>query len=397
MKKTKLLLSLSLMCLSIAVLCFGVFSALSVSYSISGTINYEITDVFAKINTKVFKVAGVQDSSTMQTNVDTLATTKLDDIAGTTYIDSGIEIAEYDSESTSDDGTRQNVKITLDSTYMTYYVVINVANQASEAINAQLTDNTTYTNLNTANKLIQNGIAKDETKNLVVAFSVADKTTNVSVAIDYSVEVSYTKYFRYGVVLTDDTNMQFYMNLGTYNGEPIRWNMVSADGTTKYDSTNYATNKTDSSFISSLKGKAIFVQNRYTEKSKFNDSTSNGNTYNGSVIQTYLKGLETFGSANAYGITTDPGCIASYTTNEGGAVEGDKFWLLSRSQAETFFADDASRRYYDANGQNPGAWWLRSPNPDYSNQAYSIRYYGTVYWYSGVGEYNAVRAAFQLA
>lgn len=192
MKKIKLFLSLSMLCLSIAVLCFGVFAATSVTYTISGTISYDITDVFAKINTKVFKVAGVQDVTTMQTNVDTLATMTLTSIANGTYIDSGIGIDEYDTENGGNESRTLNV--TMDNTYMTYYVVVNIENLATKKINAQLTDTTTYTNLNTASKLIKNNIAKGETKNLVVAFSIADKTKSTNVSVNYSVEVGYTKY-----------------------------------------------------------------------------------------------------------------------------------------------------------------------------------------------------------
>ncbi len=222
MKKTKLLLSFTMMCLSIAVLCFGVFSAISVSYTVSGTISYEITDVFAKLNAKVFKVAGQTSSTDMQTNVDTLATIALDSIESTTYIDSGITIAEYDTTSSTDDGKRENISITLDSEYMTYYVVINVKNLADKEIGAKLTDSTTYTNLNTAQKLIQNSIEKNTTRNLVVAFSIKDKTTSTNVNINYSVAVSYDAY---------GNNISFTINNITYTcKEGTTWGEFVAGG-----------------------------------------------------------------------------------------------------------------------------------------------------------------------
>ncbi len=200
MKKSKLILSLAMMCLSIAVLCFGVLAATSVSYSISGSISYDITDVFANINTKVFKVAGQTTSTNMQTNVDALATTALSSIDSTsttsdstvTYIDTKQSIEVYNTE--SEETTTRSFDITLDSTYMTYYIVINIENLADKAVNALLTDSTTYTNLNTATKLTQSGIAKGDTKNLVVAFSIADSTTSTTVTMSYSVAVSYTSF-----------------------------------------------------------------------------------------------------------------------------------------------------------------------------------------------------------
>lgn len=54
MKKSKLILSLAMMCLSIAVLCFGVLAAQSVNYTISGTISYEVNDAFVEMKTSVW-------------------------------------------------------------------------------------------------------------------------------------------------------------------------------------------------------------------------------------------------------------------------------------------------------------------------------------------------------
>ena len=54
MRKSKLLLSLAMMCLSVAVLCFGVLAAQSVNYTISGTISYEVNDAFVEMKTSVW-------------------------------------------------------------------------------------------------------------------------------------------------------------------------------------------------------------------------------------------------------------------------------------------------------------------------------------------------------
>ncbi len=198
MKKLKLLLSFAMMCLSIVVLCFGVLASTNVTYSISGTISYDITDVFAKINTKVFKVAGQTTKSDMQTNINTLATTALSSIAGTqttsnaslTYEATDISIAECDS--VTNDSKECELNISIDSTYMTYYIVINIQNLADKAISATLTDSTLYTNLNTTSILTQEDIAKGEIRNIIVAFSLADKKQGISkIDISYSMEVGY--------------------------------------------------------------------------------------------------------------------------------------------------------------------------------------------------------------
>ena len=53
-KRLKLLTSLSTFCLAIAVLCFGVFAAIKVTYTISGSISYDVNDAYVKINTTVY-------------------------------------------------------------------------------------------------------------------------------------------------------------------------------------------------------------------------------------------------------------------------------------------------------------------------------------------------------
>lgn len=166
MKKSRLFLSFAMFCLSIAVLCFGVFAATSVDYTISGNISYTITDVFAKINTSIYKVEGQTSADTLATNVTTLSQTALADITNdtaTTYeLHSSLD--EFNSTSTTDNGKRENISLTLDSTYMTYYIVINIENLADVTINATLTDSTTYTNLVTASNLTQSKIAQNEKK-----------------------------------------------------------------------------------------------------------------------------------------------------------------------------------------------------------------------------------------
>lgn len=124
------------------------------------------------------------------------------------------------------------------------------------------------------------------------------------------------------------------------------------------------------------------------------------NTYSTSTVRSYLKGLETYGSSNAYGITSDPGYIASYTdTNEtNGTVDGDKFWLLSETQANTFFADNESRVFYndDASGVD---WTLRTPGAFDTTNARAVGIEGSVVWFRAcdLASSFAVRAAFQLA
>ena len=67
-KRIKLFTSLASLCLSLAVLCFGVYAAISVTYKVGGTVSYTLQDVFVEVQTKVYR-----STLTTQTNAETLA------------------------------------------------------------------------------------------------------------------------------------------------------------------------------------------------------------------------------------------------------------------------------------------------------------------------------------
>ena len=85
MKKFKLTMSVATMCLALAVLCFGVFSATQVTYTIGGSISYEVNDVFADVKTRVY-ASSFKDKSTLSTKVSTLAESgDVSDLTDTAY------------------------------------------------------------------------------------------------------------------------------------------------------------------------------------------------------------------------------------------------------------------------------------------------------------------------
>ena len=85
-KKLKLLVSLSTFCLAIAVLCFGVFAAIKVTYSVSGTISYEVNDAYVEMDTVVYAGTSAVKSNGVVENIKTL-------LSGST---SGLE--DYETE-----------------------------------------------------------------------------------------------------------------------------------------------------------------------------------------------------------------------------------------------------------------------------------------------------------
>ena len=87
------------MCLCLAVLCFGVFSATSVSYNIGGSISYEVNDAFVKINTKVYKNSNQYNQGDLEILAEELADGTTTVAKESFILDTTINIGEYDSTS----------------------------------------------------------------------------------------------------------------------------------------------------------------------------------------------------------------------------------------------------------------------------------------------------------
>ena len=397
MKKSKLLLSLAMICLSIAVLCFGVLAATSVTYSISGTISYEVSDVFVKINTSVYGVAAQQDKTTVITNVKALETTELSSINTSIYTLTQTMI-EYDSTNasgttathTAQDNNSKGVEIVY-GTYYTYYIVINIQNlSSSKNVNAVLTDNTTaeLNSIKTTN-LYQNNIASTETKNIVIAYSIKDKTSSVnSAAISYSLKVSYDLYTDPITFTNDTTNKGYFISLGTYSSSPIQWKLVSLDGVNRYDYTD-GTDNLEARYLSG----AIFIQETYTTKMKFD--TNNSNVYSESDIRTFVS------TASNWGLNNFPDYIVAYIDMDetNGVVNGDRFWLLSSDQAATILVGDETF----GTPVSFDGYWLRTEKGvvDEYKCACALIYQSWVPRWVNLNEpvtmEHQIRAAFQLA
>ena len=420
MKKGKLLLSLSLMSLAIAILCFGVLSAVTVNYGISGNITYSIQDVFVKINTRVYKVAAQQDKKTVIANVKTLETTPLASISTSTYTLSQTMV-EYDSTNAdtktvthqAKDSSGNTVQITYGD-YYTYYIVINIQNLTSaKGVYAYLTDNTTGdTNSVKTTNLYQNDIKSTETKNIVIAYSIKDKTSEVtSVALEYSLKVSYedTDYTDPITITNDKTNSYYYVTLGktasTETTPNIRWKLVSLDGMNKY------TYDKDDNFETRYLSDAIFLQQSVSGGTVAFDAAStdypNGyNNYYESDIRTNINTLSSWNLTES-----DVSTLISkrnITGIEAYGVDGtymykgktdDYFWLLSDDEVKTFLGTTGTDRKWIPDGNTSGVvFWLRSPYSGLTSTVYGVEsggdfnYYGA-FWQSGL----RVRAAFQLA
>ena len=395
MKRGKLLLSLSLISLAIAILCFGVLSAVTVNYGISGNITYSIKDVFVKINTRVYKIAEQQDKATVIANVKELETTPLASISTSEYTLSQTMV-EYDSTNadtetvthTAKDSSGNTIQIAYGD-YYTYYIVINIKNLTSAKSNvcAYLTDNTTGdTNSVKTTNLYQNNIASTDTKNIVIAYSIKDKTSEVtSVAIDYSLKVSYeTTPYTSGVSITTETvnSIQgYYITLGktstSVTNNDVKWRLVSLDGMSKY---TYSTNdEFDENDNARYLSDAVFLQETVVGEDVNFDMSGSANYFN-SQIRTKVKNGQYLNITSAdlsfvrarriskitvwdgyYEDETERNSMRSYcragTTEivNDESDEGDKFWLLSCEEIFDFFEISETSRSWGNKD-----YWLRT-------------------------------------
>ena len=168
-KKSKLLLSVFTLIFCVGVMCFGVYAATSVAYTLSGSITYEVSDVFVDIETRHY-LSNQTDLSLAKGEVSDVMyniATKLE--SGTTSIDGVTQLSsDYNKQSTTNSLGDEDLSLTgpdLNITYGAYsdtsgqekafvhYIAILVTNYAEEEINAILDLDSLY-DLQNSNSII---------------------------------------------------------------------------------------------------------------------------------------------------------------------------------------------------------------------------------------------------
>ncbi len=216
-KRSRLFLSITALMFCLGIMCFGVYAATSVSYTLSGHITYDVSDVFVDIETRHY-LSTQTDLTTAKGEVASV----MSDIAtslesGTTSIAGVTELAsDYDEQSTLNSVGGENLPLTgseLDITYGAYsntlgqekayvhYIAILVTNYAEEEINAILDLDTLY-DLTGSNSVIyayrtmENIPAKSGETNGVMSyvFALGLDQPSQSVDVDFSgVSLSVTR------------------------------------------------------------------------------------------------------------------------------------------------------------------------------------------------------------
>ena len=180
MKKSKLFLSVISLCFALTMATFGVFAAISVSYSVRGKIGYVVNDAYVEVQTNVYKV------NEPISNLNTLG-------AAAVTTEPEYEVVDTDSYTTV--SNNENGEFEVDDLVFTtngqdpaygYIIVINVKNLSSDInVYAYVDTLTVPTNILKYTNTKQEEIAYADTnigENIVVALTVKDWTQNIALA-----------------------------------------------------------------------------------------------------------------------------------------------------------------------------------------------------------------------
>ena len=219
-RKSKLFFSLVSLCFSIAVLCFGVYSAMSVSYTVSGNVSYEINDVFVSWTTRVYRMTSTTALGTTSTvaeenqaNVSAIQALGAGDSVGSGYEQlTGEGYTNSDETYDIENGTVTSPGETYTPSFpvpsLTYgsptgnetqgyafYIVIDITNYGSEIVNAKVSmNNTTLTN---TDYRYTNGINIPATADgtygkgrLVIGIALSDVTVSESGNFGFTITIN---------------------------------------------------------------------------------------------------------------------------------------------------------------------------------------------------------------
>ncbi len=181
-------------------LCFGVYSAMSVSYTVNGSVSYEVTDVFVDIETSLYM--STLDTLTKDDELKSNVSSIYEGLKGTGVSTQNIaqsteygtsEYSSYTQEGGFDKTEKPTSKplpikygsyIENDSAYA-YYIAIKVTNNAENTIYAVLDLNLDEVSESQLNSIIDANqttieLQGNTTEYIVVGMALDDATTGVS-------------------------------------------------------------------------------------------------------------------------------------------------------------------------------------------------------------------------
>ena len=221
-KKLKLLTSLSTFCLAIAVLCFGVFAAIKVTYSVSGTISYEVNDAYVEIQTKLYKSQSYMSKLDLRNKVDEIAELSVStEPSGLSLVDTSGVYSNV-NPTVEPEYVNENLKFatTGEDVAYAYFYVISVKNLSADVnvwaiMQDELTlpDNVFMLDNAAQQQIDTNG------KNMVIGLAVDDMTTSVESSEE--VNFSYGINIGSGDLATQEFNLAKLDTDSLTNGEVL--------------------------------------------------------------------------------------------------------------------------------------------------------------------------------
>ena len=220
-RKSKLFFSLVSLCFSIAVLCFGVYSAMSVSYTVSGNVSYTIQDVFVSWTTRVYRMTSTTPLGTTSTvaeenqaNVSAIQALGAGDSVGSGYEQlTGEGYTHSDETYDIENGTVTNSGETYTPSFavpsLTYgspttanqgyafYIVIDITNYGTEVVNAVVSMNNESTTSTNTDYRYTKGINIPATTDrtygtgrLVIGLALSDVTVSESGNFGFTISIT---------------------------------------------------------------------------------------------------------------------------------------------------------------------------------------------------------------
>ena len=222
--KTKLISTISVFCMVLALLVTGVWAVSTANITLGGTVSFTADNVNAVITGSI---TGIQETDVNIKPLTYTAKTKP-------------EQAELNS---------WNNNVSFDSGNL-ITMTITVQNKSTErSLYVKVTDNTTTTNIDKTFTADKAGVESGKEYELIKGGTITYTMTMKVASLDQSASATYA----YNVDLRDanaqadepdtfaleydEENEYYYVNMGKYQGTDVRWRYISSDGETKYTST----------------------------------------------------------------------------------------------------------------------------------------------------------------
>ncbi len=427
--KTRLVTTISMFFLVVALLITGVWAVSSANVNIGGTISFNATNIYATITGSITGASTTPTLSPLNYSAKSAPTTT--------------ELNTWKQNLTFADATIPTIKWT-----------VTIQNKSERALYVTLTDNIATLSNATKTLTFDGGSASGEktipaktTKVYTMEIKVTD--TNASASVEYDFTFDLRDVTAEPSLLKQDSK-GFYVTMGTYQGDPVKWRLVGLDGN-KFTGTTAPTS-----------GTGTFILETYVRKIKTFGSylslpAQGNNDYSTSYIREYLTGNSSYaldyngnvdntdngsfladfniseddaiykaikareitdlhtdigwatgnvGGGQQYAPPAGTTQYATYDTTPKTSVGADKLWLMSVAEIYTMVGggelnadgtipSDWSTYYDNSIWWNDGYYWLRSPAPDYSVSAFLVGD-GSGWGYNHISNRYAVRPAFNI-